>query len=764
MRDWPRLRLISLSGLLLALLVIWGLTWQRLRSETALLEQGELAQQQSLAVIISENLSQLVDRGRLMALTGDEWFDGQPRDAANRLAFMLAADQAYLRIALYDTSLRELHASSPAAQGPAYSEHLRSVARDMPDLSSVAVIAAAGLEGNPWQVPLLFKIQKGNELRGYLLAVLDLGYLLRLYRNIDIGRSGAIHILASDGRSVAEARRAGLVLPQKPPRLGQFLASGAEEGYLKASLAPEGPIQLASYRRAERTPFMVVVSRSAAEVQASHRESSLRVWGAQAVLSGFLLLSAWWLMRALRRQESLYTSLKVADEEKHVLIAQLEQEKQKALLLASSDHLTGLHNRRMFNELAASHLEQARRSLKHHALVYLDLDRFKLINDTLGHHVGDLLLKAVADRLRASVRSADILGRMGGDEFAVLVTDLEDPADMDALATKLVARLSQPYHLDGHEIQSSPSAGIVFFPRDGHDVATLCRHADAAMYESKRAGRGRYRYYEAHRQVSGERRLTLERELPRAIAQGEFVLHYQPKVSLVDFRITGFEALIRWQHPGFGLVYPNDFIAAAEESGLIVELGDWVVRSCCAQLAQWKSQGLSVVPLACNVSPRQLRDEGLPGRVAQALHTHGLTARDLEIEITESCLVEPIEGAVQVLEALQAQGVRIALDDFGSGFSSLSQIRQLPIQQIKIDRSFVNDLRGRKDVGVIVTSIITLAHNLGLKVVAEGVELSDQLLALKAAACDEVQGYFLSRPVSAAEAARLMQQGVLNPP
>lgn len=764
MRDWPRLRLISLSGLLVALLVIWGLTWQRLRSEAALLEQGELGQQQSLAVIVSENLSQMVDRGRLMALTGDEWFEGQTGDAASRLAVMLAADQAYLRIALYDTSLRELHASSPAAHGPFYSERLRAVARDMPGSASVAVIVAPELEGNSWQVPLLFKIQKGSELRGYLLAVLDLGYLLRLYRNIDIGRSGAIHILAPDGRSVAEARRAGLVLPEKPTQLGQFLASGGEEGFLKGPLVPQGPVQLASYRRAERTPFMVVVSRSTDEVQASHRQSSLRIWGVQALLSGFLLFLAWWLMRALRRQESLYTSLKRADEEKHLLIAELEEQRQKALLLASSDHLTGLNNRRMFNELAASHLAQARRSLKHHALVYLDLDRFKLINDTLGHHVGDLLLQAFAERLRASMRSADILGRMGGDEFAVLVIDLDDPADMDAIAVKLMARLSQPYHLEGHEIQSSPSAGIVFFPRDGHDVATLCRNADAAMYESKRAGRGRYRYYEAHRQVSGERRLTLERELPRAIAQGDFVLHYQPKVSLSDFRITGFEALVRWQHPSYGLVYPNDFIGVAEESGLIVELGDWVVRSCCAQLAQWKSLGLPVVPLACNVSPRQLREEGLPARVAQALQNHGLTAQDLEIEITESCLVEPIDGAVKVLEALQAQGVRIALDDFGSGFSSLSQIRQLPIHTIKIDRSFVNDLRGRKDVGVIVTSIITLAHNLGLKVVAEGVELSDQLLALKTAGCDEVQGYFLSRPLAPAEAGQLMLQGVLNPP
>ena len=764
MRDWPRLRLISLSGLLLVLLAICLLTAQRLRSEASLLERSAVSQQQSLVAIVSENLSQLVDRGRLLALTADDWFEGQPADATSRLAFMLAADQAYLRIALYDPAMHQLYASSPAMPRPAYQALLQKTAQDMQGPAAVAVVLAPELEGNPWQVPLLIKVQKGDQLRGYLLAVLDMGYLLRLYRNIDIGRSGSIHILAPEGQAIAEARQAGLVLPEKLVQLRQFVADGADEGYLKGVLVPQGPLYLSSYRRAERTPFMVVVSRGVDEIQAPHRHSSLRVWSALAVLSGFLLLSAWWLLRALRRQESLFTSLKLADQEKHALIAQLEMEKQRALLLASSDHLTGLHNRRMFNELAASHLEQARRSLRHHALVYLDLDRFKLINDTLGHHVGDLLLVAFAERLRDNVRSSDILGRMGGDEFAVLVTELENPADMDTIASKLMAQLGQPYLLDGHEIQSSPSAGIVFFPRDGHDVATLCRHADAAMYESKRAGRGRYSYYEAHLQDSDERRLTLERQLPRAIAQGEFVLHFQPKVSLQDFRITGFEALVRWQHPDYGLVYPNDFIRVAEESGLIVELGDWVVRACCAQLAQWKSAGLSTVPLACNVSPKQLRDQGLAGRVASALHAHGLHARDLEIEITESCLVEPIERAVQELAALQEQGVRIALDDFGIGFSSLGQIRQLPIHGIKIDRSFVNEMRSKKDVGVIVTSIITLAHNLGLKVVAEGVELSDQLLALKAAGCDEVQGYFLSRPVTAVEAHRLMQQGVLTPP
>ena len=491
---------------------------------------------------------------------------------------------------------------------------------------------------------------------------------------------------------------------------------------------------------------------------------SLFFSSAAAWLSVVLALVIWRLLRALRRQQQLFQALSDADREKRALIEQLEQEKGRALALASFDHLTGLHNRRMFNELVASHLEQARRSRKHYALVYLDLDRFKTINDSLGHHVGDLLLRAVAERLRQSVRSADIVGRMGGDEFAVLITGLDAMADMDGIAAKLLAQLSQPYAgLDGHDVSVSPSLGIAFFPRDGHNVTTLCRHADAAMYASKRAGRARYSYYDPGLHPPDDRLVTLERQLPQALADHQFVLHFQPKVRLSDYRITGFEALLRWQHPQYGLVTPGDFVPQAERSGFILPLGDWVLQAACRQLAVWRSQGLHGFSVAVNVSPHQLRDPRLAQRVADLVAQYGLLPGDLEIEITESCLVEPLEQAVEVLSALERQGVVIGLDDFGSGFSSLSQIRNLPIHTLKIDRSFVNDVRSSNEAGVIVTSIVTLAHNLGMRVVAEGVELKSQLVFLKTASCDEVQGYYLSRPLPADAAARLLRENQLRP-
>ncbi len=431
--------------------------------------------------------------------------------------------------------------------------------------------------------------------------------------------------------------------------------------------------------------------------------------------------------------------------------------------LANNDPLTKVLNRRGVEKALDAAMASAREG-KPLALAYLDLDRFKTINDSLGHHVGDLLLRAVAERLRLHVRSADIVGRMGGDEFAILITGLDAMTDMDAIAAKLLHQLALPYTgLDGHEIQAAASMGIAFFPRDGHNVTTLCRHADSAMYLSKRAGRGRFSYYDAGLMPTDERRVTLERQLPQALSDNQFVLHYQPKVRLSDYRVTGFEALLRWQHPDYGLVTPGDFVPLAEQSGLIVPLGQWVLRAACAQLAAWRVSGLGGFSVAVNVSPHQLRDPGLVQQVAALITEHGLLPGDLEIEITESCLVEPVDQAVAVLEALQRLGVVVGLDDFGSGFSSLSQIKNLPIHTLKIDRSFINDVRSSNEAGVIVTSIVTLAHNLGMRVVAEGVELKSQMVFLKTANCDEVQGYYLSRPVPASEAERLLGEPLMEP-
>jgi EAL domain-containing protein (putative c-di-GMP-specific phosphodiesterase class I) len=318
--------------------------------------------------------------------------------------------------------------------------------------------------------------------------------------------------------------------------------------------------------------------------------------------------------------------------------------------------------------------------------------------------------------------------------------------------------------LDGHDVQVSPSIGIAVYPQDGHNVETLSQHADAAMYQSKRAGRGRYTFYDPTLNPATDRQFSLEQRLPAAIADDELVLHYQPKVSLRDFRIVGLEALVRWQHPAHGLIYPGEFVPMAELSGMDVALGDWVAENACLQLSHWRSQGLALVPVAINVSARQLRDLDFPERVAALLRRYSVEPRLLEVEITESSLVDSIDIATKVLNDLKSIGLHIALDDFGNGYSSLSYIRTLPIHVIKIDRAFIKDIRNSPQDATIVETIVTMAHKLHMQVVAEGVELHDQLLHLKSIHCDQVQGYFLSRPVDAAAAGQLILQSLLLPP
>ncbi|MDR3004418.1 MAG: EAL domain-containing protein [Acidovorax sp.] len=778
--GWSLLRWAPPILVLTTLVLAWWWTGLRLQAQERQLMDNARTQQAGLAAMVHESLMQAVEKGHLMALAAAEALGDETQAVLrtrHRLLTMQAADRTFVRYAVLDEGL-ELITSSAAPSDMAAQQSLLQALRprlaQMPLASRQALVMLPAEDANQaWQVPLLLPIpayvQAAAGLprsEGYLLLTMDMAYFLELYRDLDLRQGSSIHLLGSDGTVLVEMQGDSLSQPPSTRRLPELAQYHADKGHQQIRLADQQP-RLATWRRSVGMPITVVISQELQQLRAEHQSNSQRIWILLTVLTAITVLAALALTRALGRQHSLFQALEAAHGQNQTLIAQLEQEKTRALELAACDHLTGLHNRRMFSELVASHLALARRSRKHYALLYLDLDRIKHINDTLGHHVGDQLLQAVAQRLRAQVRGSDIVGRMGGDEFALLVTAMEHMGDMEPLAAKLLDCLSQPYDItEGmvcHRLQVSPSMGIAFFPRDGHDVDTLCRHADAAMYASKKAGRGRYTYYDTGLNPSDGRSWQLECELAQAIAGNQLVLHFQPKVRLDDCRIEGFEALVRWQHPQFGLVYPGDFIGLAEKNGLIAELGDWVIRACCRQAAAWRRQGLDTVPIAFNVSPLQLRDAAFPTRMATYLMEYGIRASDLEVEITESCLVEPLDLAVRVLSQLEGMGMRIGLDDFGTGFSSLSQIRSLPIDTIKLDRSFVDDIRSSPEAGVLVTSIITLAHNLKMRVVAEGVELRDQLVYLKTAGCDVAQGYILSRPVPAEEAQRLLCHGVLEP-
>jgi diguanylate cyclase (GGDEF)-like protein/PAS domain S-box-containing protein len=424
--------------------------------------------------------------------------------------------------------------------------------------------------------------------------------------------------------------------------------------------------------------------------------------------------------------------------------------------LAYYDALTDLPNRQSFNDSCEQALKLARREKTRLALLFLDLDRFKYVNDTLGHPVGDELLRGVARRLKRTLRQSDVVARLGGDEFIVLAQNIAGAEDAGRIAEKIIAALSKPYAIDGRRLEMRASVGISCFPEDGAEAATLIKHADLALYKAKEEGRDQFRFYEPSLMAKAREKLFLEAELRAAIQRGELYLQYQPQVSLSDGRIIGSEALARWRHAERGQISPEKFIAIAEESGLIVPLGAWALREACRQGEQWRRAGLGPHRIAVNMSGLQLERADFVATVARILKETGLPPDWLELEVTETYVMRQPEKSVQALEGLRALGVALAIDDFGAGQSSLSYLKRLPVQALKIDRSFVNDLPFGENEAAIARAIVALGHSLHHKVLAEGVETPAQAEFLRAIGCDRAQGYFYSRPVDAAQLERLL--------
>ncbi len=427
--------------------------------------------------------------------------------------------------------------------------------------------------------------------------------------------------------------------------------------------------------------------------------------------------------------------------------------------LAHHDELTGLPNRSMFNQQLTRALAQARRHAKPLAVLFIDLDRFKNINDTLGHEAGDRVLKEVADRLRGCLRDSDTVGRLGGDEFVVLIEELPQSEQVVAVAQKILAAVAKPFILQTQEFHITASIGISTYPDDSEDMQSLLKNADISMYRVKEHGKNNYQFYSAQMNAHTLERLTLESSLRRALERNEFLLHYQPKVDIGSGRITGMEALVRWQQPAKGLIPPAQFIPLAEETGLIVPIGEWVLKTACAQNKSWQEQGLPPLRIAVNLSARQFAHERLLQDVARVLNETGLDAASLEFEITESMVMHNPEHAVILLKKLKAMGIHLSLDDFGTGYSSLNYLKRFPIDSVKIDRSFIRDIPGNSDDVAITRAIIAMAHSLRLKVIAEGVETGEQLRFLRDHECDEMQGRYFSKPLPGNEFSRLLRNG-----
>ncbi len=431
---------------------------------------------------------------------------------------------------------------------------------------------------------------------------------------------------------------------------------------------------------------------------------------------------------------------------------------QNLRFVASHDPLTGLFNRSMFNERLQQALAQATRFERSLALLFIDLDGFKIVNDTVGHNGGDALLAELATRLRATLREGDVIGRMGGDEFVVLIEEFPGPVQVAEVAKKMLETVGRPFLLQGREFEVTASLGISVFPDDGQDAQTLLKNADIAMYLVKQQGRNSFRFYAPQMNVHLLERLTLESSLRRAIERNELLLLYQPKVGVRDGRVSGVEALVRWQHPTQGMISPAEFMPVAEDAGLILAIGEWVLHTACRQVLAWREQGLPLMRVAVNLSPRQFTQESLIHVVREALHQTGIDPARLELEITEDMVLRNPERAIRLLGQLKELGVRVVLDDFGTGYSSLNYLKRLPIDCVKVDRSLILELPRSTDAATLTRAVVAMAHSLGLSVTAEGVETREQWEFLHQLGCEEMQGNYFSAPVPADLAASVMRQ------
>jgi diguanylate cyclase (GGDEF)-like protein/PAS domain S-box-containing protein len=441
-------------------------------------------------------------------------------------------------------------------------------------------------------------------------------------------------------------------------------------------------------------------------------------------------------------------------------ITERKQDEEHIHFLANHDALTSLPNRAMFNDVLNLAIQNARRYNRNFAVLFIDLDRFKIINDTLGHDAGDKLLQEMGTRLTQTVRSSDVVARLGGDEFVVLVQEVAEPKQVAAVARKILSAFVKPMSIQGQECRVTASIGICMYPSEAQNEQALMKNADIAMYRAKEDGKNNYKFYSEEINIHTFERMALETSLRRGLERNEFFLHYQAKLDLHTQRITGVEALIRWQHPDLGVVPPVQFIPLAEETGLIVPIGKWVLNTACAQNVSWQREGLPPLSMAVNLSARQFADEDLVKDIADALENSGMNPGLLEIELTESMVIQNPERAGKVLAEIKKMGVRLAIDDFGVGYSSLTHLKRFPIDTLKVDRSFIHDLPQNPEDKAICQAIIAMGKSLNLTVVAEGVETLEQQTFLHDHACDEMQGFYFSKPIPGDEFAGLLRQRI----
>jgi diguanylate cyclase (GGDEF)-like protein len=593
----------------------------------------------------------------------------------------------------------------------------------------------------------------GGRFEGIATVSADAAYFVSSYDTAKLGERGVLGILGTDGmfrvRRSGDTISAGEIADYKA-LLGDGKAGG--DSALLVNNAWDGEERYTSVRRLYQFPMAVLVGLSRDEqLAANRRDQRGYLWTAGTVSALLMLFLAvlWRLSRQLvlaRRRES------------EARMAHAE----RVEYLAYHDVLTGLPNRALFTQLLARSISQARRHRRQLAVLFLDLDHFKQVNDTLGHEAGDALLKEVGRRLRRCLRDSDIVARLGGDEFVVLVPEPSNEDDVAVVARKMLAAVAQPFTLMGNDVSLTVSIGVSLYPEHGEDEETLKQHADIAMYLAKEQGKNNFRVYSEAASARSLERLSLESNLRLAVERSEFELHYQAKRDASGQRITGMEALLRWQHPQLGLVAPMKFIPLAEEMGLMSRIGRWVFDTACRQNVAWQKEGLPPLRISVDLTAKQFFDDALLADVDRALADSGMAPDLLELEVNEAVLTQNMDKTVRILASLKQLGVRIAIDNFGVGYASISKLKHLQIDTVKIDRSFIRDIVDPAMDNQRANAIIAMGRSLKLTVVAQGVETEQQADFLRQQACDEMQGFFFSKPLAVREFSQMLQaQGPL---
>jgi diguanylate cyclase (GGDEF)-like protein len=582
---------------------------------------------------------------------------------------------------------------------------------------------------------------------GIAIVSVDASYFVSGYDGARLGEHGVLGIIGTDG--IIRVRRTGDAEISGEAIDYHVVVPGSDVA--ETDVAPvmdswDGVRRWTDARELYGFPLAVLVGLSVDEQLAGvHRETLTYVRRAglgsalALALTGLLGRLSWQLSQSRSREASITLA--------HA---------QRVEYLAYHDGLTGLPNRSLFGKLLGQSISEARRYDRPLAVAFLDLDRFKQINDTLGHDAGDQLLREVAKRLQGCVRGSDTVARLGGDEFVVLLLDLGDPKYAALIAQKILVAVAKPITLLGHEFRVTASVGISVYPQDGFDEQTLTKNADVAMYQAKAEGKNNFQFYSASLNANSLERLTLESSLRHALEHGEFRLRYQAKRDIKSGHITGMEALLRWEHPDLGLLAPMQFIPMAEETGLIVPIGRWVIETACHQNVAWQHAGAPPLNIAVNLTARQFADERLLEDVRAALDITGMDPRLLEFEISESVLIRDVEATLRILSGLKGLGVRIAIDDFGIGYSSLKTLQRFPLDTIKIDRSFIRGISDDPENWGLADAVISMGKNLSLTVVAQGVETNEQAEFLRDHACDELQGFYFDRPLPPKEFMELL--------